>query len=214
MKKVIAVVLCLAVLFTLSVSAFAVESSVQGDGTQHRVIMRRGIGVSGFSAGNSTTVIDDGDTIAEYSFGEDGKIVTFSFEKEQITLFWISHGTLEDIGGLGLTFSIENITPKGCTVICQQSDGYVSGEIIADKSFDLMMFSGDSWGWSGLIGNKTDNVVIQKESNTEWVLDWSQYSENLRLGRYYLCFQVRDVRSKGGDWDSYQYRVELQINAE
>lgn len=157
---------------------------------------------------------DDGDTIAEYSFGEDGKIVTFSFEKEQITLFWISHGTLEDIGGLGLTFSVENITPKGCTVICQQSDGYVSGEIIADKSFDLMMFSEDSWGWSGLIGNKTDTVVIQKESNTEWVLDWSQYSENLRPGRYYLCFQVRDVRSKGGDWDSYQYRVELQINAE
>ncbi|MBR6094052.1 MAG: hypothetical protein IKP92_03400 [Lachnospiraceae bacterium] len=157
---------------------------------------------------------EEGDKAAEYRFGENGKIVTFSFEKNQITLFLISHGTLEDIGGLGLTFSVENITPTGCTLICQQSGGYVSGEIVADKSLDLLIFSGDSWGLSGLIGSQTDTVEIQKESTTEWVLDWSQYCEKLSPGRYYLCFQVRDVRNKGGDWDSFPYRVEFRINAE
>ena len=65
-----------------------------------------------------------------------------------------------------------------------------------------------------MIESQTDTVEIQKESTTEWVLDWSQYCEKLSPGRYYLCFQVRDVRNKGGDWDSYPYRVEFQINAE
>ena len=154
---------------------------------------------------------EEGDKVAEYRFGKNGKIVTFTFEEDQITLFWISHGTLEDIGGLGLTFSVENVTPSGCTLICQQSGGYVSGDIVADKSFNLLMFSGNSWGWSDLIGSPTETIDIQKESNTEWTLDWTSYRENLSPGRYYLCFQIRDVRNKGGDWDSYYYRVEFQI---
>lgn len=154
---------------------------------------------------------EEGDKGAEYRFGENGKIVTFTFEKDQITLFWISHGTLEDIGGLGLAFSVENVTPLGCTLICQQSGGYVSGDIVADKAFNILMFSGNSWGWSDLIGSPTETIDIQKESNTEWTLDWTSYRENLSPGRYYLCFQIRDVRNKGGDWDSYYYRVEFQI---
>ncbi|MBR4579761.1 MAG: hypothetical protein IKO32_00840 [Lachnospiraceae bacterium] len=154
---------------------------------------------------------EEGEKVAEYRFGENGKIVTLTFEKDQITLFWISHGTLEDIGGLGLTFSVENVTPSGCTLICQQSGGYVSGDIVADKSFNLLMFSGNSWVWSDLIGSPTETIDIQKESNTEWTLDWTSYRENLSPGRYYLCFQIRDVRNKGGDWDSYYYRVEFQI---
>ena len=154
---------------------------------------------------------EEGEKVAEYRFGENVKIVTLTFEKDQITLFWISHGTLEDIGGLGLTFSVENVTPSGCTLICQQSGGYVSGDIVADKSFNLLMFSGNSWGWSDLIGSPTETIDIQKESNTEWTLDWTSYRENLSPGRYYLCFQIRDVRNKGGDWDSYYYRVEFQI---
>ena len=60
----------------------------------------------------------------------------------------MSHGTLEDMGGLGLTFTVEDITPFGCTLRYSQSGGYVTGEITADNSFNLIVHSeeDDEWG--------------------------------------------------------------------
>ncbi len=122
MKKVIAVVLCLAVLFTLSVSAFAVESSVQGDGTQHRVIMRRGIGVSGFDAGNSTTVIDDGDKIIAKADPNEGTFNGWSVYKADGTP--ATEGTDYTLAdGTKLTDTQVSVIAKTDIILCADYNG-------------------------------------------------------------------------------------------
>ena len=63
----------------------------------------------------------DRDEYAHYSFGEDGKHLVLTYQDYQQNLQWMSHGTLEDLGGLGLTFTAEDITPFGCTLRYSQS---------------------------------------------------------------------------------------------
>ncbi|MBR3144392.1 MAG: hypothetical protein IKF53_00675 [Clostridia bacterium] len=88
MKKVLALVLCVAFLFTLSVTALAKEKSATAK-TQYEIIMRKGIGVSGVTENDSTTLINEGDSIVAkfdpsygtfnnwtiYKRGTDGKTV-------------------------------------------------------------------------------------------------------------------------------------------
>ncbi len=57
----------------------------------------------------------DRDEYAHYSFGDDGKHLVLTYQDYQQNLQWMSHGTLEDMGGLGLTFTVDDITPFGCT---------------------------------------------------------------------------------------------------
>lgn len=122
MKKVIAAVLCLAVLFTLSVSAFAVGDSVQGDGTQHKVIMRRGIGVSGFSSGNSTTVVEDGETIIAKADPNEGTFNNWSVYKADGTP--ATEGTDYTLAdGTKLTDTQVSVIAKTDIILCANYNG-------------------------------------------------------------------------------------------
>lgn len=57
-----------------------------------------------------------------------------TYQDYQQSLSWMSHGTLEDIGGLGLTFTASDITPFGCRLNYAQNGGWSTGEITADSS--------------------------------------------------------------------------------
>lgn len=80
MKKVIALVLCVAVLLTLSVSAFAAEKSASSE-VKHTVVMRRGVGVSGISANDSNTTVTEGDTIIAKPDPSEGTFDSWSVYK-------------------------------------------------------------------------------------------------------------------------------------
>ena len=156
---------------------------------------------------------ESGDETAQYSFGEDGKHLVLTFADRQEELAWISHGTLEDLGGLGIRVIAENITPEGCTLVLRQMGGYPEGEIKADSSFHLLCYDPltDRWGWKEEIRTDEEPYLVEKGTATERVIDWSEEYGSLEPGRYYLYFRIRDIRNEGGDWDAYRYRAEIVV---
>ena len=155
----------------------------------------------------------DRDEYAHYSFGEDGKHLVLTYNDYQQSLQWMSHGTLEDMGGLGLSFIAEDVTPFGCTLKYEQNGGYVTGEITAEKSFSIILHDdGDNeWGVTDYFGDEDQNFTIEKDSSGNMTLDWSSKIGILKPGEYVLAFSIRDVRNVGGDWDSFDYRVWFSV---
>ena len=155
----------------------------------------------------------DRDEYAHYSFGEDGKHLVLTYQDYQQNLQWMSHGTLEDLGGLGLTFTAEDITPFGCTLRYSQSGGYVTGEITADNYYSLIVHSeeDDEWGSTDYFGTEGQTFTIEKDSSGEIKIDWTSKLGMLVPGDYVLSFQIRDIRNVGGDWDSFDYRVWVSV---
>ena len=156
----------------------------------------------------------DRDEYAHYSFGDDGKHLVLTYQDYQQNLQWMSHGTLEDMGGLGLTFTVKDITPFGCTLQYSQSGGYVTGEITADNYFSLIVQSEEDveWGCTDYFGEEGQTFTIEKDSSGEIKIDWTSKLGMLVPGDYVLSFQIRDIRNVGGDWDSFDYRVWFSVS--
>ena len=152
---------------------------------------------------------DDRDEYANYSFGEDGKHLVLTYKDYQQSLSWVSHGTLEDMGGLGLSFTTEDVTPVGCTLKYSQKGGYVSGDITVDQCYCVILYDEDegNWGFTDYIGDEDQTYTIDKNSSGSLTLDWGRKLGALKPGTYALKFRIRDVRNVGGDWDSFDYRV-------
>ncbi len=152
---------------------------------------------------------DNRDEYAHFSFGDDGKHLVLTYKDYQQSLLWVSHGTLEDMGGLGLSFTAEDVTPFGCTLKYTQNGGYVTGEITEDKSFSIILHDeGDNeWGFTDYFGDEEQTFTIEKDSSGSLTLDWSSKIGILKPGEYVLAFNIKDVRNVGGDWDSFDYRV-------
>ena len=156
----------------------------------------------------------DRDEYAHYSFGDDGKHLVLTYQDYQQNLQWMSHGTLEDMGGLGLSFTAKDITPFGCTLQYSQSGGYVTGEITADNYFSLIVQSKEDgeWGCTDYFGIEGQTFAIEKDSSGEIQIDWTSKLGMLVPGDYVLSFQIRDIRNVGGDWDSFDYRVWFSVS--
>lgn len=135
MKKVLALVLCVAFLFTLSVTALATEESATAE-TKYEIIMRRGIGVSGVTENDSTTLINEGDSVVAkfdpsygtfnnwtiYKRGTDGKIVPAVEGVDYI----LEDGTL-------LTSEQIKVQAKGDLIICANYNGEKTDPGVASK---------------------------------------------------------------------------------
>ncbi len=72
------------------------------------------------------------------------------------------HGTLEDMGGLGLSVIAEDVTPFGCTLKYEQNGGDVTGEITAEKSFSIILHDdgNDEWGFTDYLLQSRVHVYI------------------------------------------------------
>ena len=155
---------------------------------------------------------DDHDEAAHYSFGEDGKHVVLTFNDHQEKLAWVSHGPIDDIGELGLSFYADNITPTGCDVVCTQKGGSPSGKIVWDAGYSILIYDDESksWGTTEVLMTESE-INIDMDSTVTKHYDWSEVKGELSTGRYYIIFPVRDVIYQGGDWNSYQYKAEFTI---
>lgn len=191
------------------------EFDVDCDGRTRRYDEGDAVSFTYEDAGDELIVFrtENGEETAHYRFGEDGKHLVLTFSDRQEELIWVSHGTLEDSGGLGLMVIAENITPEGCRLILRQAGGYPTGEIVADDRYQLLCYDAeqDSWGWKDEIQTGQGPYTAEKDAKTEIDIDWSEEYGSLAPGRYFLCFRVRDIRNPGGDWDAYMYRAEIVI---
>ena len=155
---------------------------------------------------------DDSDEIVNYNFDDEGKRIVLTFDDHQEKLAWVSHGTIDDIGNLGLTFHAENITPTGCDIVCEQKGGLPLGKIVWDAGYSLLMYDEESNSWGTTEVLLTDEETkIDMDSKVIKHYDWSESLGVLDNGKYYVIFPVKDVVYQEGIWNSYQYKTELII---
>jgi len=129
---------------------------------------------------------------------------------------------LDDImqnGGIGypdwgLTLSAKDVTPSGLTLVCTQSGGEPSGDIMTGEDYYLTVWKKGHWrmvmpvienyGWNSLAH------WITKDNDTEFKIDWKWLYGELEPGTYRLVKEFMDFR-KTADYDEAIYWVEFVI---
>lgn len=129
---------------------------------------------------------------------------------------------LDDImqnGGLGcpdwgLTLSAKDVTPSGLTLVCTQSGGEPSGDIMTGEDYYLTVWKKGHWrmvmpvienyGWNSLAH------WITKDNDTEFKIDWKWLYGELEPGTYRLVKEFMDFR-KTADYDEAIYWMEFVI---
>ena len=114
----------------------------------------------------------------------------------------------------GLTLSAKEVTPSGLTLICTQSGGALTGDIMTGKYYCLSVWRAGSWrtvmpvienyGWNDLAH------WIVKDADTEFKIDWEWLYGELEPGTYRLVKDFMDFR-KTADYDKALYWVEFVI---
>lgn len=122
-------------------------------------------------------------------------------------------------GGLGcpdwgLTLSAKDVTPSGLTLVCTQSGGEPSGDIMTGEDYYLIVWKKGHWrmvmpvienyGWNSLAH------WITKNDDTEFKIDWKWLYGELEPGTYRLVKEFMDFR-KTADYDEAIYWVEFVI---
>ena len=90
-----------------------------------------------------------------------------------------------DLNALGITLSLENITPNGATLVCTQ-DGTLWDRIITGTSWNVERYADGQWvsvlpettAWT------TMAYVIDPGTTRSWNLNWSLIAGSLEPGRY------------------------------
>ena len=122
-------------------------------------------------------------------------------------------------GGLGypdwgLTLSAEDVTPSGLTLICSQSGGVPSGELMTGEDYYLIVYKKEHWRMvPTVIDNYAWNSLahwITKDAATEFEIDWEWLYGELEPGTYRLVKEFMDFR-KTADYDEAIYWVEFVI---
>ena len=122
-------------------------------------------------------------------------------------------------GGLGypdwgLTLSAKDVTPSGLTLVCTQSGGEPSGDIMTGEDYYLTVWKKGHWrmvmpvienyGWNSLAH------WIPKDNDTEFKIDWKWLYGELEPGTYRLVKEFMDFR-KTADYDEAIYWMEFVI---
>ena len=122
-------------------------------------------------------------------------------------------------GGLGcpdwgLTLSAKDVTPSGLTLVCTQSGGEPSGDIMTGEDYYLTVWKKGHWrmvmpvienyGWNDLAH------WISKDTDTEFEIDWKWLYGELEPGTYRLVKEFMDFR-KTADYDEAIYWMEFVI---
>ena len=122
-------------------------------------------------------------------------------------------------GGLGcpdwgLTLSAKDVTPSGLTLICSQSGGAPSGELMTGEDYYLIVWREGHWRMVvPVIENYAWNSLahwISKNTDTEFEIDWKWLYGELEPGTYRLVKEFMDFR-KTADYDEAIYWMEFVI---
>ena len=122
-------------------------------------------------------------------------------------------------GGLGcpdwgLTLSAEDVTPSGLTLICSQSGGAPSGELMTGEDYYLIIWRAEHWRMvAPVIDDYAWNSLahwISKDADTRFEIDWEWLYGELEPGTYRLVKDFMDF-CKTADFDEAIYWVEFVI---
>lgn len=115
---------------------------------------------------------------------------------------------------LGVRLRVDNVTPTGLTLICNQSGGEPKGEIQTGTTYFLEKYSDGAWQKLGSFQDfawEDVAIIVQKGEEIEWEIDWSEAYGSLDMGRYRIGKAFDDYIMSSGDYDSYTIYAEFEI---
>ena len=122
----------------------------------------------------------------------------------------------ENFPNWGLTLSVKDVTPSGLTLVCTQSGGEITGELITGESYCLMKVKNKKGKYLPNVRGGYDfdfNAVacmIPLNTDTEFNVDWKQMYGELKPGKYRLVKEFTEYR-KNGNHNEADYWVEFVI---
>lgn len=106
---------------------------------------------------------------------------------------------------LGVMLTAEDVTSDGMTLVCTQSGGNQTGELLTGAWYQLEVLKDGQWMeapcyaevcWEDIAWN------ISMEGNTQWETNWTWIYGSLEPGEYRIAKEIMDFRQTG-DYDTY-----------
>ena len=114
----------------------------------------------------------------------------------------------------GLTLSAKDVTPSGLTLVCTQSGGEPTGELMTGEEYYLIVWREGHWRMVvPVIENYAWNSLahwISEDADTMFEIDWEWLYGELKPGTYRLVKGFTELRENGNHRDA-DYWVEFVI---
>ena len=116
----------------------------------------------------------------------------------------------------GIVLSAEDVTPKGMTLVCTQSDGHYTGELYTGSPYVIeQVVNGiwlpldtklglDRWAWT------MEGWIIRPNDTTKWEVNWAFLYGELGPGVYRIRKEIMNFRGPG-DYTEKPYYAEFAI---
>ncbi len=118
----------------------------------------------------------------------------------------------------GVTLTIDNITSTSASIVCTQSGGAPTGELQTGSWYIIENWTQEN-GWKevervlqGDLAWTMEAWGIQKNSKSEWTVNWEWLYGELPPGKYRIGKEITDFR-KSGDYDNSIYFADFVIDA-
>ena len=119
-----------------------------------------------------------------------------------------------EVYDLGITMTVEKLTPTGCTLKVTQSGGEITGDVSCGCDFWVERLAGDGWAALETPENlcwTTEGYVLNNRTST-FELNWEHLYGTLPAGTYRVGKAIMDWRHPG-DYDHQDYYTEPFIIA-
>ncbi len=114
----------------------------------------------------------------------------------------------------GVKLTAENITPSGLTIVCEQSGGAFTGELMTGSYFVVEVKMGDKWEELPIIienlGWTEEAWLIPMENTVKWNVDWDWLYGELPAGQYRIGKEIMNFRGTA-DYDKAIHYAEFSI---
>lgn len=119
------------------------------------------------------------------------------------TSIYSSISPTETVYDWGINLSVENVTAKGLTLVCEQSEGMVSGELSTGSFYELDVLNNGTWEAAEMLPQEYDVVwtaeawIVPLDKETRWDISWEWLYGELKPGTYRLSKLFMDWREPG-----------------
>lgn len=144
---------------------------------------------------------------AIYALDEDGNVIAGESNGSDAT-------NTNDVCNWGVALAATDVTPFGMTLVCSQSGGAPTGELLTGSEYRLYTKKAGEWAEvPTVISNYAWDMVaypILLNDSREFELNWEWLYGELPAGTYRIGKEIMDFR-ESGDYDTKWYYAEFEI---
>lgn len=119
---------------------------------------------------------------------------------------------------LGITLTAEDVTPTGLTIVCTQSGGSPSGELMTGSYYVIERYTIDGWktvdyvydGSRGELCWTDEAWIINMDGVTRWSMSWEWLYGELSPGWYRVGKKIMDWRGTS-NYENYMCYAVFEI---